>query len=524
MTDVNPILLEVFKNRLSSISEEMGSTLRRTSFSPNIKERRDYSCAIFDKKGDMVSQAAHIPVHLGSMPLSVKSVLKECPVSRGAMAVVNDPFRGGTHLPDVTVVAPVFCGDGEEADFYVANRAHHADMGGMASGSMPISTSIFQEGVIIPPLLLVREDKIDESVLRLITSNVRTSEERRGDFSAQIMANLTGVKRLRDTADKYGREETLFYASALQNYTEKIARKTISRIPDGVYEFDDFLDDDGVGTESIKLKAVITVEGDCLTADFTGSAAQVKGSVNAVKAITLSALIYAVRCLMPEDAPTNAGLMKVINLVTERGCIVDAQFPSAVAGGNVETSQRIVDVILGALSKAMPGEICAGAQGTMNNTAIGGVDERRGKTFTYYETVGGGMGAFKEGNGASAVQSHMTNTLNTPIEAMEYSYPVIVRRYSIRKDSGGKGKYRGGDGIVREIEFLSDAEVTVISERRKYAPYGLDGGEKGKCGKNTIIREGEEIDKSGKFYDRVKKGDVLRIETPGGGGFGSAGD
>ncbi|RMF94251.1 MAG: hydantoinase B/oxoprolinase family protein [Candidatus Schekmanbacteria bacterium] len=522
MEKIDPIQLEIFKNLFSSIAEEMGYTLKRTSFSPNIKERRDYSCAIFDCKGDMVSQAAHIPVHLGSMPMSVKAILQECPPSKNSMAIVNDPFRGGTHLPDVTIIAPVFLNESKNPLFYVANRAHHSDIGGMTAGSMPISTSIFQEGVIIPPLLLVRDNEIDESVLRLITSNVRTTEERRGDFKAQVMANNIGIRRMRETIDKYGAELTSFYAKALQEYTENITRRTIKDIKDGVYEFEDYLDDDGIGIESIKIKVAIRIEEDNLIADFSGSSKQVMGSVNAVEAITLSALIYSVRCLMPEDLPTNEGIFKPIKLITEKGSVVNAEFPAAVAGGNVETSQRIVDVILGALSNAVPDKICAASQGTMNNIALGGFDHYRKKNFAYYETIGGGMGAYRGGNGESAIHSHMTNTLNTPIEALEYDYPILIREYSIRKNSGGNGEYKGGNGIVREIQFLTDTEVTVLSERRKYSPYGIFGGGSGLCGRNIVIRKGKYEDRAGKFYEKMNSEDILRIETPGGGGYGSA--
>lgn len=520
MSKVNPILLEIFKNRFASIAEEMGVTLNRTAFSPNIKERRDFSCAIFDQSGDVVAQAAHIPVHLGSMPLSVKAAIDGFSFEEGDMVVLNDPFKGGTHLPDITLVAPVFI-EKDQPSFYVANRAHHADVGGMSSGSMPLSLSIFQEGIIIPPLKMVKKGKIDGQIMTFILNNVRTPVEREGDFAAQMMANITGIRRIRELVGKYDLETVRCYAEHLIDYSETITRKTISTIPDGLYSFRDVLDDDGHGCENIGIHVQIAVQGDEMTIDFTESDKQVDGSVNAVQAITLSAVLYVLRSLIKEDIPANAGIARPITVKTVNGSIVDAKFPAAVAGGNVETSQRIVDVLFGALSKALPADVPAAAQGTMNNIAIGGMDRRSGEHFAYYETIAGGMGATAQNHGESAVHSHMTNTLNTPIEALEYSYPFLVTEYAIRKESGGKGRFRGGDGIVREIKLLSDAEITVLSERRRNVPYGLFGGESGQIGENGIIRNGHYYAKPGKFHERLKENDVIRIETPGGGGYGA---
>ncbi len=516
----NPILLEVFKNKLSSVSEEMGVSLNRTAFSPNIKERRDFSCAIFDDKGDMIAQAAHIPVHLGSMPLSVKEAIKEFEFKPGDMVVLNDPFKGGTHLPDITIVAGVFVEGIDKPVFYVANRAHHSDVGGISSGSMPLATSIFQEGVIIPPLKLVKNNKIDEQLARFFLNNVRTPYEREGDLLAQIMANITGIKRIEELISKYGLETVELYAKSLMDYSESIMRQTIANIPDGTYEFEDYMDDDGIEKEKIRIKVKLTIDGETAQLDFTETEDQVEGSINAVYAITLSAVLYVFRSLVKQDIPTNAGCLRPVKLITRKGSLVDALFPAAVVGGNVETSQRIVDVILGALAKALKEQIPAASQGTMNNVAIGGIDERTNEPFTYYETLGGGMGASSKCHGESAIHSHMTNTLNTPIEALEYSYPFMVTEYSIRKGSGGKGMYCGGDGLIREIKLLSDAEITVLSERRKLAPYGLNGGESGKCGRNIIIQNGNPTDMPPKFNIKVKRGSILRIETPGGGGWG----
>ena len=516
----NPILLEVFKNRFSSISEEMGVTLNRTAFSPNIKERRDSSCAIFDRDGEMIAQAAHIPVHLGSMPMSVKSAIENVAMEDGDMVILNDPFKGGTHLPDITVVAPVFAGE-RLPSFYVANRAHHADVGGMSSGSMPLSTTLFQEGIIIPPLKLVERGTIDRKMMSFLLNNVRTPREREGDFAAQIMGNITGIRRTRELIDKYSLKTVKFYAKRLMDYAERVTRKTISEIPEGTYSFEDFMDDDGFSNDKVKIHVSVTIQGDKAILDFRKSSPQVRGSINAVYAITLSAVLYVFRALVNRDIPTNDGVLRPITVLTKKGTVVDACFPAAVAGGNVETSQRIVDVILGALAGALPGRIPAASQGTMNNVTIGGIDPRSDSPFAYYETIGGGMGATGGGDGESAVHSHMTNTLNTPMEALEYSYPFLVTEYSIRRGTGGKGLYRGGDGIVREIYLQSDAEITVLSERRRLAPYGLHGGEPGGLGRNIIVRGGESMEKPGKFTTSLKKNDIVRIETPGGGGYGS---
>lgn len=551
----NPILLEVFKNRFSSICEEMGVTLNRTAFSPNIKERRDFSCALFDGDGSMIAQAAHIPVHLGSMPMSVKAAIEAVEFEEGDMVMLNDPYKGGTHLPDITIVAPVFIRealsptnhDGNEEilgksndqkqknekagslhgkrmpkpQFFVANRAHHADVGGMTAGSMPLSSSLFQEGVIIPPLKIIKKGQRDNDLMTLFLSNVRTPQEREGDFAAQIMSNLTGIRRIQELVEKYGLPKVKRYATSLMDYSEIITRKKITAIPDGVYEFQDQLDDDGKGTKDIHINVVLTISGDGATLDFRDSHAQVTGSVNAVYSITLSAVIYAFRTLIKENIPFNAGCFKPITVITKKGTIVDALFPAAVAGGNVETSQRVVDTVLGALEKALPGQIPAASQGTMNNLTVGGMDQRTHTPFAYYETLGGGMGATATSHGESAVHSHMTNTLNTPVEALEYSYPFLVTEYSIRRDSGGRGRFSGGDGMVREMRMLSDAEMTVLSERRVHPPHGIDGGAPGGCGRNYIIRNGKKEIMPGKFHAELKKGDTLGIETPGGGGYGA---
>ncbi|MFH1138070.1 MAG: hydantoinase B/oxoprolinase family protein [Pseudomonadota bacterium] len=517
--DVSPILLEVFKNRFTSVAEEMGVALMRTAYSPNIKERRDFSCAIFDRAGGMIAQAAHIPVHLGSMPLSVKAAIEAGPLAPGDMVVLNDPFRGGTHLPDITLTAPVFFGSNTPC-FYAANRAHHADVGGMTPGSMPLSTSLFQEGIVIPPLKLVEKGVIDRKMLDFFLSNVRTPLEREGDFAAQIMANLTGVRRLEELLNRHGLDQVDSHARALMDYAEKLTRNAIGKIPPGEYFFEDFLDDDGLGTERIPIRLTMKVAGDRVSLDFSESGAQVRGGINAVRAIAVSAALYVFRSLIEEDVPANAGALRAIEVITRPGTILDAVFPAAVAGGNVETSQRIVDVILGALAQALPEKIPAASQGTMNNLTLGGFDPRVGRPFAYYETLAGGMGGSPNSPGQDAVHSHMTNTLNTPIEALEYAYPFLMTEYSIRRGSGGAGRRPGGDGLVRELQVTAPAEVVVISERRTSRPYGLSGGAPGLPGRNFLIFDGAAREMPGKFSATLEAGDAVRIETPGGGGWG----
>jgi N-methylhydantoinase B len=436
--------------------------------------------------------------------------------------MLNNPFRGGTHLPDITIVAPVFF-DGTQPVYYVANRAHHADVGGMTPGSMPLATSIFQEGIIISPLKIVERGAVDRKIMDFLKTNVRTPGEREGDFAAQIMANFTGIQRTLELIKKYGLDTVNFYAKNLKDYAERVMRATIATIPDGHYQFTDVLDDDGLGTEQIAIRLQVRVAGSQVSLDFSESDPQVAGSVNAVRAITVSTVLYVFRSLIREDIPTNAGCLRPLEIITTPGTIVDAQFPAAVAGGNVETSQRIVDVLLGALAAALPGLVPAASQGTMNNLTIGGVNPHTGKPFAYYETLAGGAGATAGHQGESAVHSHMTNTLNTPIEALEFAYPVQVTEYSIRKGSGGKGRFDGGDGLVREIRLLSDAEVTVLSERRTQAPYGLAGGGPGQAGKNLLVRKGQTQVMPGKFSVRLQAGDLVHIETPGGGGYGRPG-
>lgn len=519
MNKFDPIELELFKNIFVSISEEMGAVLGRTALSPNIKERKDFSCALFNAKGETFAQGSHIPVHLGAMPLSVQASLQVVSFENGDLVILNDPYQGGTHLPDITCISPVFVG--KRREFFVANRAHHSDVGGMSPGSMPLASEIFQEGLIIPPVKLVRKGIVDEDILNLILSNVRTPEERKGDILAQIAANSTGKQRLEEIATKYGHKKLIQYGRIIQDYTENILREAIRSIPDGTYSFADFMDNDGITDDPVKIAVHLSIRKEEAILDFSSSSAQVEGGVNANFAVTSSAVLYVFRCLVEEDIPFNTGLMRPLKIIAPRGSVVNAQHPAATAGGNVETSQRIVDVILGALSKAIPKKIPAASSGTMNNVAFGGFDPEKESRFTYYETIGGGMGASPEREGLSGVHTHMTNSLNTPMEALENYLPMRIKKYALRKGSGGKGKHKGGDGIIREYEFFVPTHVSILSERRKFSPYGVLGGENGKKGKNLLIpHKGKKIILGSKVNQKVQPGDILRIETPGGGGYG----
>jgi N-methylhydantoinase B len=549
----DPVELEIFKNLYHSIAEEMGAALRRTAFSPNIKERRDYSCAVFDGAGEVIAMGDHMPVHLGSMPMSVRAAIDSVVMEPGDVVMLNDPFCGGTHLPDITLVGPVYVAKrGREPasksskgrarhigpDFYVASRAHHADVGGTYPGSMGLCREIYQEGVRIPPVKLMRRGTMNADVLAMLLNNVRTPEEREGDLGAQIAACHTGAGRLREVCSRYGVERARRAARDLLQYSEELMRAFLERVPAGEYRAEDFLDGDGISDRPVKIVVTIhrnvwdrvsdavarrrRVTPPMITVDFTGSDPQVEGSVNAVAAITFSACFYVFRCLLAEDVPAAAGLMRPIRVIAPEGTIVNARPPAAVAGGNVETSQRIVDVVLRALAQAIPDRIPAAAAGTMNNLTIGGMDPRTGQPFAYYETIAGGMGASPGKPGVSGVHTHMTNSLNTPAEALEYAYPLRVRRYSLRPDSGGSGKFRGGDGIVREIEVLTDCEVTLLADRRSRGPWGLAGGADGEPGKTLLTRRDGSVESMpAKFSTRLRKGERITIETPGGGGWGN---
>lgn len=516
----DPIELELFRHLLVSIAEEMGAVLRKTSFSANIKERRDYSCAVYDAQGETVAMGDHMPVHLGAMPLSVRHAMQAFDLGPGDVAILNDPFRGGTHLPDITAVSAVFAKGFRRPAFYVANRAHHADVGGMSPGSMPLAREIYQEGIRIPPVLLARGGRIDRKMLDLILANVRTPVEREGDLLAQIMAIKRGEQRLLELAAKYGLAKLNRNMTALKNYSERMMRAAIRRLPSGTYRAEDVLDNDGITARPVKIAVAITIDGDRASIDFSGSDKQVEGSVNANYAVALSAVTYVFRCLVREDIPYTAGVMRPLEVIAPSGLVVSAQPPAAMAAGNVETSQRITDVVLRALAQAAPGSIPAASSGTMNNLTFGGWDPSRGRAFAYYETIAGGMGASAISAGLSATHTHMTNSWNTPVEAFEHLYPLRIRSYRIRTGSGGAGKHRGGDGILREYEFLTPADVTILSDRREHSPYGLAGGKPGARGRNSLLRGARSTSLPGKTRFQVRPSDVLRIETPGGGGYG----
>jgi N-methylhydantoinase B/oxoprolinase/acetone carboxylase alpha subunit len=520
---LDPIDFEVFKNLYLSIAEEMGIALCRTGFSPNIKERLDYSCAVYDAHGETIAQGDHMPVHLGAMPLSVRAAIDAIDMAPGDIVLLNDPFHGGTHLPDITLVSPVFVGNPRARArplFYVANRAHHSDVGGMSPGSMPVAREIYQEGLVLPPVRIVTGGTIARDVLAVLLANVRTPEEREGDLTAQISANRVATSRLRATVARYGRTRVVAAAAALQDYTERIVRAAIRAIPDGRYQFDDVLDDDGIRNARVQIRGVVRIGGSRATVDFTGSSPQVEGSVNANAAVTLSACLYAFRCLVTEDVLYNAGVGRPIRVIAPEGTVVNARRPAAVAGGNVETSQRITDVVLGALGRALPERLPAASQGTMNNVTFGGRDAA-GRRFAYYETIGGGMGGRRGLRGLSGVHTHMSNTRNTPIEAIEHYLPVRIRQYALRRDSGGAGAAPGGEGLVREYEALAAMTVTILSDRREVPPYGAQGGAPGRVGRNVLIRDGVETLLPGKVQLDLGPGDRLRIETPGGGGYGA---
>ena len=524
---VDPISLEVFKNMFISVAEAMGVALQRTAYSPNIKERRDFSCAVFNPQGEMIAQAAHVPVHLGAMPASVRAALEVFPnaLRPGDMVILNDPYLGGTHLPDITLVAPVYylADDGSKGlAGFVANRGHHADVGGMTPGSLPLSTELYQEGTIIPPIKLARGGRINQEVIQLICRNSRTPEERKGDLAAQMASIRVGEKRLQEVVERYGIDETHEHMSALLDYSERVTRRAIQRIPDGVYSVVDYMDDDGLTQELVPIAVAVTVQGDEIIMDFTGTSPQRPGCINAPQAVTVSACLYVVRCLVEDDAPANQGCLRPVHIVTPRGTLVNPEPQRGVAAGNVETSQRITDVLMSALAQALPEFIPAASQGTMNNMIIGGHDPVRDKPFVYYETIGGGMGARPTKDGISGIHTHMTNTMNTPIEAMEFAFPLRLKRYALRRGSGGDGKHKGGDGLIREVEFLASARVTLMSERRKLPPPGYHGGHHGQTGENVLLRGGyEEVKLAGKEVIDVEAGDVLSMHTPGGGGWGA---
>jgi len=519
--EIDAIALEVMRYALSSVAEEMNANLIRSAYSPNIKERRDCSSGIFDADGEMVAQAESIPVHLGAMPYSVAAAVAACPkMEPGDVVVLNDPYAGGAHLPDVTFVSPVFVQGARVA--FVANRAHHADVGGKEPGSLAGDTrEIYQEGVRIPPVRLWKQWVPDEELMRLILLNVRTPEERRGDLQAQHAACAIGIERMTELFREHGGSRLSAGMRAMSDYSERRMRAAIEALPDGSASFEDVLDGDGVTEGSIPVRVEIRIAGDEIVVDFTGSSPQVVGPVNAVEAVTASAAFYAIRALTDPGIPANAGCYRPIRIKAPGGTIVNCRPPAPVVGGNLETSQRMVDVILGAFGRLVPEHAIAACQGTMNNVAIGGIDPRTGLAYSLYETIGGGTGARLDADGIDGIHSHMTNTLNTPIEALELAYPLRVERYELRAGSAGAGRHRGGLGIRRDIRCVDhEARASLLTDRRSSRPYGVAGGKPGERGENLLIRNREEIELPAKGTTSMQPGDVISIRTPGGGGYG----
>ncbi|MEM7164083.1 MAG: hydantoinase B/oxoprolinase family protein [Planctomycetota bacterium] len=520
---MDPVLLRVYQNLLDSVAEEMGSALERTSFSPNIKERRDYSCAVFDGDGEMIAQAAHNPVHLGSTPLSVEAAIAAHDFQPGDEVLLNDPYCGGTHLPDLTVVRAVFFDDSARPLFYVANRAHHADVGGAVRGSMALFTEIYQEGLRIPPVLIRRGGEPVPEVWQLLLANMRQPEERRGDLTAQLNANRVGEMGLRRIVARGDRCELTTYCSHLKDAAERHVRQFLADVPDGAYGAKEWLDDDGVNNATIPIPIQVRIEiaGTNAIVDFAGTAPQMAGCLNTNPAVALSAVFYVLRALAGEEIPSNAGCLRPVTMRIPQGSLLDPEIPAAVAGGNVETSQRLVDVLLAAFAAALPTAIPAQSQGTMNNLTLGAAGPNH-SGFSYYETTGGGTGAGPWGAGASAVHSHMTNTRNTPIEMLEHAYPLRVHEYAIRRGSGGRGKHCGGEGIIREVEALQPMEAALLTERRLRAPAGAGGGGAAWTGRNERRRRQQYESLPAKWVGRLEKGDRIRLQTPGGGGWGTA--
>lgn len=499
----------------------MGHTLGRTACSANIKERRDHSCALFDADGILLAQAAHIPVHLGSMAASVRAARNAAPMRPGDAVLLNDPFAGGTHLPDLTLVSPVY--DGETRVGFAANRAHHADVGGAQPGSMGVSSSIHQEGLRIPPVRWFADGVEQHDVRAMLLANMRGSQERRGDLLAQASANEIGSRALRDLRARYGDGEFDALSRDLLNYSERLMRCAIAAIPDGDYFARDFLEGDGIRPDDVVILARVSIRGDEAHIDFAGTSDAVEGCVNCPLSVAEAAVAYVFVCLAGSALPHNGGMTRPIRVSAPAGCLVNAAYPSAVAAGNVETSQRIVDVLLTALASALPDRIPAGSAGTMNSLSLGGIDPRSGRPFTYYETIAGGSGGSAEGPGESGVQTHMTNTRNTPTEALESAFPVRLERYRMARGSGGDGQHAGGDGIIRAITALSNMNGALLADRHRRGPAGQNGGAAGRPGSARIVRANGEVQILGcKCSFELRAGDCVEIVTPGGGACGAA--
>ncbi|MEM2894135.1 MAG: hydantoinase B/oxoprolinase family protein [Candidatus Bathyarchaeia archaeon] len=521
--EIDPITVEVIKGALIYAAEEMGIVLRNSSYSPNIKERMDFSCTIFDGKRRLAAQAEHIPVHLGSMQLAVQKGLERFRgnLEDGDMIILNDPYISGTHLPDITLICPIFYKD--EIVAYSANKAHHSDVGGKAPGSMAgDSSEIYQEGVIIPPVKFIKKNVVDEEISSIILSNIRTPEIRIGDLRAQMAANILGKRRVLEIIEKYGVETFREVVEEIMNYSERRMKREIGKMPRGSWEAEDYLENTGVSNDKVKIRVKLTVKKSQLIIDYTGTDKQVNGPVNAVLGVTLSGVYYVLRCMTDPDIPMNDGCYRPVKVLVPEGTLMNPIPPAPVAGGNVETSQRNVDVLLKAFAQALPERVCAACQGTMNNVAVGGINPENGKPWTFYETIAGGYGGRKGLDGIDAIHSHMTNTMNTPIEAIETTYPIRFLKYELREDSGGPGKWRGGVGLERSWMLLApSATLSILAERTEIPPWGLCNGKPGATGEFYIIKQNDEkIKLSSKCTVKIEKGDMFVVRTPGGGGYG----
>jgi len=524
---VDPVTVEVIRNALVFAAEEMGVALRNSSYSHNIKERMDHSCAIFDAEGKLIAQAEHIPVHLGSLPWGVRNTLdflarEGIALEEGDVIMLNDPHLAGTHLNDITLLTPVFAGGRIVA--YAANKAHHVDVGGRAPGSITGDASeLFQEGVVIPPVKLLQKGALSRDVLGILCSNVRAPDITLGDLRAQIAANQLGARRVIELAGRYGLAVLQASWEEILAHTERLARRDLGRLPDGVYSAEDCLEDIGVRDEPAWIRASITVAGGRVHVDFTGTSPQVEAPLNAVFGVTLSAVYFAIKCILDPSIPMNEGVLRAVTVTAPEGTLVNPRRPAPVAGGNLETSQRIADVLFRALAQALPDRIPAASNGSMNNVMAGGYDPVRKRSWVYYETIGGGSGGRPGQDGVDGIHCNMTNTLNTPIEAMEQYYPVRFERYEFRPGTGGRGRWRGGCGIERSWTLLGpSATVSILTERTKVPPWGLAGGEPGGLGEHWVRRKDGRWERlPGKGTFTLSEGDTLVIRTPGGGGYGN---
>ncbi|SMO80345.1 hydantoinase B/oxoprolinase family protein [Paracoccus laeviglucosivorans] len=523
MTEFDPIRLEVLRNALEATAQEMGAVLKHTAFSPNIKERMDASCAIFTADAELVAQAEHVPVHLGSMLRAVRPTLDVTgALDEGDVIIVNDPYVGGAHLPDITLIAPVFIGGRHVA--YVASRAHHSDVGGMEPGSMPgRSIEIYQEGIIIPPVRLYRKGALQQDIMTMVLANVRTPDERRGDLNAQLAALRIGERRMAELAERFGADALEQGMAAILDYTERRMRARMAELPRGVWYTEDCLDSDGSSDDPVWIRLRIELTDDAFIFDFEGTSPQVRGNVNAVAPMCWSSIFYSLKLLTDASLPPNAGVLRPITVKIPKGCFLDAQAPAAVCAGNTETTQRLADTVLKGFAQIAPERIAAASNGTMNLIGIGGVDPRNGRAYTYIETSGGGQGGRPMGQGMSGVHANMSNTLNTPIESLEISYPLRCVRYELRDGSGGAGLNAGGEGIIRAIQIVGhEARVSLQTDRRRFAPYGLHGGESGSLGRNwTVDAKGEKLERAAKGSLTLNDGETVILETPGGGGWGA---